>query len=60
MILCAFKEQIKLLTTLTSFEVDMSYKRIRQKGMNEVVFATFVPEHGKSKHSTTDCYVLTD
>lgn len=50
MILRAFKEQIKLLTTLTSFEVDMSYKQIQQKGMNEVVFATYLSEHGKSKY----------
>ena len=54
MILCGFKDQIKLLNTLTSFEVDMSYKRIRQKGMNEVVFATFLPTHGKSKYSLND------
>lgn len=53
MILCAFKEQIKLLTTLTSFEVDMSYKRIRQKEMNEVIFATYLPEHGKGRHLVT-------
>jgi hypothetical protein len=48
MILCAFKEQIKLLATLSSFKVDMSYKRVRQKDLNEVVFTTFLPEHGKS------------
>ncbi|CBF71257.1 hypothetical protein AN6691.2 [Aspergillus nidulans FGSC A4] len=49
MILCAYKEQIMLLNKLTSFEVDMSYKRIRQKNMNEVVFATYLHEHGKSQ-----------
>jgi hypothetical protein len=48
MILCAFKEQVQLLTQLTSFEVDMSYKRVRDKKINEVVFATYLHEHGKS------------
>ncbi|KAG2000771.1 hypothetical protein GB937_010853, partial [Aspergillus fischeri] len=47
MILCAFKEQIQVLRKLTSFEVDMSYKRIREKGMNEVVFVTYLYSHGK-------------
>jgi hypothetical protein len=42
-----------LLNKLTSFEVDMSYKRIRQKNMNEVVFATYLHEHGKSRYSIT-------
>lgn len=50
MIICGFKEQIQLLNTLNSFEIDMSYKRIREKGMNEVVFATYLPSHGKSKY----------
>ncbi|KAG2000738.1 hypothetical protein GB937_010886 [Aspergillus fischeri] len=27
----------------------MSYKRIREKGMNEVVFATYLHSHGKIK-----------
>jgi hypothetical protein len=49
MILCAFKEQIQVLQKLTSFEVDMSYKRIREKDMNEVVFATYLHSHAKSK-----------
>lgn len=50
MILCAFKEQIQLLSQLSSFEVDMSYKRIREKEINEVVFATYLHEHGKSRY----------
>jgi hypothetical protein len=49
MIICAFKEQIQVLQKLTSFEVDMSYKRIREKDMNEVVFATYLHSHAKSK-----------
>jgi hypothetical protein len=42
MVLCGYKEQINLLSRLSSFEVDMSYKRIRSKDMNEVLFATFL------------------
>lgn len=33
---------------ISTFEVDMSYKRV--KGIfNEVIFARFIPEHGKSE-----------
>jgi hypothetical protein len=53
MILCAYKEQIMLLSKLNSFEVDMSYKRIRQKNINEVVFATYLHEHGKGRYFIT-------
>jgi hypothetical protein len=35
-------DQIHLLSALKSFEVDMSYKRIRAKDLNEVLFATFL------------------
>ncbi|KAI2757724.1 hypothetical protein CBS147339_2395 [Penicillium roqueforti] len=45
-IFCALNEQLEILASLHSFEVDMSYKRV--KGVfNEVIFATFVPKHGK-------------
>ncbi|THC91582.1 hypothetical protein EYZ11_008950 [Aspergillus tanneri] len=47
MVLCGFKEQIQLLAQLTSFEVDMSYKRLRSKEMNKVLFATFLPDQCK-------------
>jgi hypothetical protein len=50
MVLCAFKEQIQLLSQLSSFEVDMSYKRIRSKDINKVLFATFLPDQCKSKY----------
>ena len=49
MVICGYKEQIQLLSTLSSFEVDMSYKRLRSKDMNEVLFATFLPDQCKSK-----------
>jgi hypothetical protein len=48
MILCAYPEQIKLLAQLTSFEVIMSYKQMREKKMNEVLFTTYLYAHGKS------------
>jgi hypothetical protein len=50
MVFCAYTKQIELLAKLSSFEVDMSYKRIRSKNMNEVLFATFLPESSRSKY----------
>jgi hypothetical protein len=49
MIICAVKEQLEFLQTLVSFEVDMCYKRLKKGGLNEVLFATWVPELGRSK-----------
>lgn len=49
MVLCGYNKQIKLLAGLSSFEVDMSFKRIRSKDMNKVLFATFLPDQCKSK-----------
>jgi hypothetical protein len=49
MIICGFNEQIQLLGSLDSFEVDISYKRVKGD-FNEVIFATFLPQHGKSKY----------
>ncbi|CBF78887.1 predicted protein [Aspergillus nidulans FGSC A4] len=46
MIICGFNKQIQLLGSLDSFEVDMSYKRVKGD-FNEVIFATFLPQHGK-------------
>lgn len=42
MVPCGFRDQIEVLSKLQSFEVDMSYKRIRSKSMNEVLFTTFL------------------
>ncbi|OJJ94572.1 hypothetical protein ASPACDRAFT_37780, partial [Aspergillus aculeatus ATCC 16872] len=47
MIFCAYKEQLQLLARLESFEVDMSYKRLRSNNMNEVLFATFLKDQNK-------------
>lgn len=35
------------LASLDAIEVDMSYKRVKGV-MNEVIFATMLPDHGKS------------
>ncbi|PGG96334.1 hypothetical protein AJ80_09842 [Polytolypa hystricis UAMH7299] len=56
MLVCMYKEQAELLLTLSSVEIDMSYKRLKSSQMNEVVFATCLPLHGKI---TTLCRVFT-
>ncbi|THC89471.1 hypothetical protein EYZ11_011083 [Aspergillus tanneri] len=45
--ICGLLSQIQLLKSLKSFEIDMGYKRERANGLKEVIFAAFVPEHGK-------------
>lgn len=52
MVICFYKRQAELLLEQISFEVDMSFKRIRQKNMNEIIFANFMPNHGKSRLRT--------
>jgi hypothetical protein len=47
MILCFLDEQARVLLKQKSFEVDMSFKRIKTKGLNEVVLAAYISEHGK-------------
>jgi hypothetical protein len=48
MIICAIKAQLELLHSLPSFEVDMSYKRLKKGGLNEVLFAAWLPHQRKS------------
>ena len=48
MVICFYKQQAEILFNQTTFEIDMSYKRIRQKDMNEIVLAKWLPQHGKS------------
>lgn len=48
MIICGFDQQIQFLASLPSFEVDMSYKRVKG-AFNEVIFATFLPDHNKGE-----------
>ncbi|CAG8980989.1 hypothetical protein HYALB_00013550 [Hymenoscyphus albidus] len=47
MAICCFKEATKILATLESFEVDMSFKRVQSSDINEVVFAAFIPQLNK-------------
>ena len=47
MIICFFREQVEWLHTLMAFEVDMLFKRVKTQGLNEVVFATYLPKLGK-------------
>jgi len=48
MIICMFKQQAQIFQILSSCEIDMSFKRIKDKRIKEVVFATYLLEHGKS------------
>ena len=49
MIICGLKKQFELLQTLSSFEVDMSFKRLKKVGLNEVLFAVYLQPEGKGK-----------
>lgn len=49
MIICILKEQAELLHTLSSIEIDMSFKRVQSKEMKEVVFATHLADQKKSE-----------
>jgi len=46
-IICFLKKQAQLFHSQTTFEVDMSFKRIQEKGINEIIFAIWLEEHGK-------------
>jgi len=45
--ICLFKEQAEIFLQQDSFEVDMSFKRIRDSNIHEIVFAKFIPEVNK-------------
>lgn len=46
--ICATDKQLGYFASVEDFEVDMSYKRVKGE-INEVIFARFVPDHGKGK-----------
>jgi hypothetical protein len=48
-IICFFKRQVEILFKLKSFEVDMSFKRIRDDNTNEIVFAAFLLKLNKGE-----------
>jgi hypothetical protein len=45
---CFFKQQAELLLNRESFEIDMGFKRVLQRNINEIVLAGFVPAINKS------------
>lgn len=56
-IICILQDQAKLFQSLRSFEVDMSFKRVREGRFNEVIFAVFLEDHGKGKYNTSPALV---
>lgn len=51
MVICCFQEAAQVLLSLESFEVDMTFKRIKDSSINEVVFAGFINDHNKGNES---------
>lgn len=49
MVICFLKEQANLFVQQESFQVDMSFKRIQQRDLNEVIFAGLLRESGTSR-----------
>lgn len=49
MIICCYEKAAKLLVTRETFEVDMTFHRIYDSDIHEVVFAAYVPELSKGK-----------
>jgi len=56
MIICFLQEQAKIFLAQRTFEVDMSFKRILERNMNEIVFTVWLEEHGKSIIIEYICY----
>ena len=48
MIICFVRKQIKIFMTLNSFEMNMSFKRIRKTNMNEIVFVYYCDKQHKN------------
>jgi hypothetical protein len=46
---CFYTDAVKVMLEKDSFEIDMTFKRIRDSDINEVVFAAFIPEVNKGK-----------
>ena len=45
--ICGYTESFQLLLRQESFEIDMTFKRVKDSNINEVVFAKFMPEQNK-------------
>jgi hypothetical protein len=48
-IVCFHRKQAEVLLKQEQIEVDMSFKRVRQKKINEVLIAGWIDSHDKSK-----------
>lgn len=46
-IICITQAAAELMHSIDSFEVDMSFKRIKRRNAREIVVAKFIPEHRK-------------
>jgi hypothetical protein len=53
-------DQASLLANATTYEVDMAYKRVKDKDMKEVVFASFFPDIGRGKKYLPDIYQISN
>jgi hypothetical protein len=51
MIICFYVEAACILQEQEDLEIDMSFKRIRQSNMNEILFAKFLESHDRSKYT---------
>lgn len=47
MAICCYRKSLEVLATLTSFEVDMTVKRVKDSNINEVVFGAFLTNLNK-------------
>jgi hypothetical protein len=53
MAICCYKDALNILITRESFEVDMTFQRIKDTSINEIVFAAFIPELNKGNSYNT-------
>jgi hypothetical protein len=49
MIICFLKAQAEIWLEQVTWECDMSFKRVRDNNIRELLFAKFLPAHNKSK-----------
>lgn len=47
MIICFYTDGAHILLEQSDIEVDMSFKRIRQSDLNEILFAKFLESHDR-------------
>ncbi len=57
-IVCFYEEQAWILMKQKSFEVDMSFKRVQTRNVNEVVFAMFNQSMKKNNQSFINLWLI--